>query len=89
MIQKRALRIIFPWVPYDEALSVAGLQQLSTRRQRFTDKLFHEIESNDSHRLHNLLPPRNLKHFSLRKNTNLMLTSRENDIGKLLLYIIH
>jgi hypothetical protein len=66
MIQKRAMRIIFPWVPYDEALSVAGLQQLSTRRQRFTDKLFHEIESNDSHRLHNVLPPRNLNHFSLR-----------------------
>ena len=43
MIQKRALRMIFPWVPYDEALSVSGLQQLSARRQRFTDKLFHEI----------------------------------------------
>jgi hypothetical protein len=66
MIQKRALRIIFPWVPYGEALSVAGLQQLSIRRQRFTHKHFHEIESNDSHRLHNLLPPRNLNHFSLR-----------------------
>jgi hypothetical protein len=65
MILKRALRIIFPWVPYDEALSVAGLQQLSTQRQRFTDKLIHEIESNDSHRLYNLLPPHNLNHFSL------------------------
>ena len=53
MIQKRALRIIFPWVVYDEALSVTGLQKLSTRRQRFVDKHFREIESNDKHKLHN------------------------------------
>ena len=26
MIQKRAMKIIFPWIPYDEALGVAGLQ---------------------------------------------------------------
>ena len=67
MIQKRALRIIFPWVLYEEALSVAGLQKLSTRRQRHTDKLFYEIESNNSQRLHNLLPARISNHFSLRK----------------------
>ena len=73
--------MIFPWVPYDEALSVSGLQLLSARRQRFTDKLFHEIESNDTHRLHNLLPRRNLNHFRIsEKNTNLMLTSRPSDI---------
>ena len=51
MIQKRALRIIFPWVPYDEALNIAGL-----------------IVSNDSHRLHSLLPPRNMNDFSLVRN---------------------
>ncbi len=68
MIQKRALRIIFPSVPYDEALNIAGLQQLNVRRQRLTDKLFNEIVSNDSHRLHSLLPPRNMNDFSLVRN---------------------
>ena len=58
--------IMFPWVPYDEALNIAGLQQLNVRRQRLTDKLFNEIVSNDSHRLHSLLPPRNMNDFNLR-----------------------
>ncbi len=45
--------IMFPWVPYDEAL-VASLQQLNVRgRQRLTDKLFHETVSSDSNRLQN------------------------------------
>ncbi len=66
IVQKRVLRIMFPWVPYDEALNIAGLQQLNVRRQRLTDKLFNETVTNDSHRLHSLLPPRNMNDFSLR-----------------------
>ncbi len=57
---------MFPWVPYDEALNIAGFQKLNVRRERLTDKLFNEIVSNDSHRLRSLLPPRNMNDFSLR-----------------------
>ena len=58
--------LLFPWVVYGVALSVAGLQKLNIRRQRLTDKRFNEIESNDSNRLHTLLSPRNWNHCSLR-----------------------
>ena len=39
-IQKRAMRIIFPALSYDESLSVAELVPLEARRQQLTDKLF-------------------------------------------------
>ena len=36
MIQKKAMRIIFPWLSYRDALSAAGLQSLDDRRQELT-----------------------------------------------------
>ena len=59
MVQKRAMRITFPWTSYTDALSLAGLQQLDVRRDKLTKKLFQEIIADESHRLHGLLPPRN------------------------------
>ena len=57
-IQQRALKInILPRTSYGEALSRIGLQTLYARRQELTESLFRDIESNDDHKLHNLLPP--------------------------------
>ena len=36
MIQKRAMRIIFPWLSYKDALSAAGLHSLNDRGQELT-----------------------------------------------------
>ena len=58
-IQKRAFRIILPWVSYEDALQSTGLRRLSHRRGGLSDKLFEEIVTDDSHKLYNLLPPRN------------------------------
>ena len=59
MVQKRAMRITFPWTSYTDALPLAGLQQLDVRRDELTKKLFQEIIADESHTLHGLLPPRN------------------------------
>jgi hypothetical protein len=58
-IQKRALRTILHLVSYEDALQSVGLQRLSHRRDGFSDKLFEEIVTDDSHKLYNLLPLRN------------------------------
>ena len=67
MIQKRAMRIIFPWVSYSDALSAAGLQSLGDRRQELTDKLFQDIVTNNDHKLHSLLLPCNYNGINLRQ----------------------
>ena len=56
-IQQRALKIILPRTSYDQALSRMGLQTLYARRQKLTESLFRDIESNVDHKLYNLLPP--------------------------------
>ena len=55
-IQQRALKIILPQTSYGEALSRIGLQTIYARRQELTERLLQNIESNDDHKLHNLLP---------------------------------
>ena len=42
-LQKRAMRIIFPFAPYSDALHQANLETLSRRRQSITTKLFDSI----------------------------------------------
>ena len=69
-LQKRAMRIIFPFVPYRDALHQANLETLSGRRQSITTKLFNSITCNSDHKLHGLLPPRNSCEFSLRRKRN-------------------
>ena len=56
-IQKRALRIIYPYVDYREALEMGNLERLN-RREKLCEKLFREIEENEDHKLHGLLPER-------------------------------
>ena len=69
-LQKRAMRIIFPFVPYSDALHQANLETLSGRRQSITNKLFNSITCNSDHKLHELLPPRNNCEFNLRRKNN-------------------
>ena len=66
-MQKRPMRIIFPCFMYDEALVKASLVTLSDRKQALTDKLFKKILDNKDSKLSNLLPPKNAKHYNLRK----------------------
>ena len=44
-LQKRALRIIYPFQSYSEALRASGLPRLSERREHLTRKLFVEVAS--------------------------------------------
>ena len=69
-LQKRAMRIIFPFVPYSDALHQANLETLSRRRQSITTKLFNSITCNSDHKLHELLPPRNNCESNLRRKRN-------------------
>ncbi len=66
LIQKRAMKVIFPKATYDQALNFANIHSLKKRRQDLTDKLFHEITSNEDHRLNSILPSRNFNNFNLR-----------------------
>ena len=69
-LQKRAMRIIFPFVPYSDALHEANLETLSRRRRSITTKLFDSITCNSDHKLHELLPPRNNCESNLRRKRN-------------------
>ena len=64
--QKRALRIIFPNKEYDEALACTGLISLHERRDNIATKLFSNALA-PGHKLHKLLPPRNVSRVDLRK----------------------
>ena len=66
-IQRRALRIIFPDLGYQEALKECNIATLHQRRQWLTERLFNEIKDNSLHKLHGLLPPRNLSTVALRR----------------------
>ena len=53
-VQRRVLKLIFPQLSYHDALFVAGLEKLETRRQRLSVKVFNQIKS-DKHILNKLL----------------------------------
>ena len=55
-VQKRALRIIFPALHYQEALATTGCVPLHTRRMELCSKLFTKIKEPES-RLRHLVPP--------------------------------
>ena len=66
-IQRRALRIIFPVLGYQEALKECNIATLYQRRQLLTERLFNEIRDNSCYKLHGLLPSRNLSSVALRR----------------------
>ena len=65
-LQKRAMRIIFPFVSYFEALELAKLETAYNRRQTQTTNLFQEISHNPEHKLYRFLPKLNKCNFKLR-----------------------
>jgi hypothetical protein len=65
-IQKRALRVLFPYCSYTEALELCCLPSLYDRRESLTTKLFEELCSNANHKLHHLLPEINTCTVDLR-----------------------
>ena len=65
-LQKRALRIIYPDLSYAEALVAAGITSLYERRQVLSKTLFDQIMQDPSHKLHDLLPPRNESTYCTR-----------------------
>ena len=69
-LQKRAMRIIFPFVPYSDTLPQANMETLSQHRQSITTKPFASITCNSNHKLHELLPPRNNCESNLRRKRN-------------------
>lgn len=55
-IQKRALKIIYGYdFPYEQALSLTGLDNLATRRSKLCDKFFKGIISNTQGPLYSLI----------------------------------
>ena len=66
-IQRRALRIIFPVLSYQEALKECNIATLYQRHQLLTERLFSEIKDNTCHKLHGLLPSCNLSTVALRR----------------------
>ena len=58
-IQRRALKITYPSLSYQEALVKSGLQNLHNRRDILCRKTFKNIVEDPNHKLHSLLPPVN------------------------------
>ncbi|CAH3022045.1 unnamed protein product [Porites evermanni] len=67
-IQKRALRIIFPYAGYNSALKEAGIPSLYDRRVSLSSDLFNDIVLDINHKLAGLLPPKAEHHRQLRSN---------------------
>lgn len=66
-IQRRALRIIFPDLGYQEGLKECNIATLYQRRQLLTERLFSEIKDNSCRKLHGLLPSSNLSTVASRR----------------------
>ena len=65
--QKRALRIIFPEKEYDEALARTGLISLLSGARILPTSSQSSNVLVSGHKLHKLLPPRNVSRVDLRK----------------------
>ena len=55
-VQKRAMRIIFPFYSYNESLVESNVIKLSDRRQELVAKSFKEVVQGKQNKLHGLLP---------------------------------
>ena len=72
-LQKRALRIIYPGMSYNQVLEFSGLPTLFKRREEISSKLFNEVVGDPGHTLHKLLPSKNPANYFLRRNRNFAL----------------
>ena len=73
-VQKQALSIIAPDLPYQLCLDCFELESLSVRRERLCCRLFNEI-FDEQHNLHSLLPPRHHSSYNLRRQRTFSLPS--------------
>ena len=78
-LQKRALRIIYPGLFYNQALEVSGLPTLFKRREEISSKLSNEVVGDPGHTLHKRLPPKNPPNYFLRKNRDFALPLCKTD----------
>ena len=65
-IQKRSLKIVYPELAYEEAINIADLETLATRRDRQCRKLFAKILK-PGHKLHYLMPAKRTVCYNLRR----------------------
>ena len=67
-IQKRALRLIFPYASYNSALKEAGIPSLYDGQASLSSDIFNDIIFDIDHTLASLLPPKAVHHSQLRSN---------------------
>ena len=84
-VQKRAFRIFYPEIKYDEALVLYGCPSLSERRSLLFKKTFEKICQPTS-RLNNLVPEirANTHDYELRNQTFLCQDVELNDLNGVL-----
>ncbi len=76
-IQRRALNIIYPDLPYRAALQQSDLPRLDERRESLSMDFFKAMLAT-GHRLHHLLPPQRDTGHDLRKNRRPPMKTRTN-----------
>ena len=80
-VQKQALSIIAPDLPYQLCLDSFELESLSVRREKLCCKLFNEI-SDEQHNLHSLLLPRHHSSYNLRRQRTFSLPGFKTECFK-------
>ena len=55
-MKKRALRIVYPNIPYEDVLIEAGMETLYASRQTACNKLFSQILEDPYQKLNDLIP---------------------------------
>ena len=78
-LQKWALGIIYPFRSYSEVLRASGLPRLSDHMEHLTRKLFVEVASNPSHKLHSLLLDSNCCQYNLRRQWKFAVPRAKTD----------
>ena len=85
MIQKRALKSIFPNKGYEDILYDIGMCTLHERRNAICEQYFKNMQGG-SHKLHHLLPEERCIHYDMRHENKYPLTkNRTNRYGKSLI----
>lgn len=66
LLKLRAFRIIYPNLSHAEALVEANVVTLFNRRQYLTSDIFNDILNDESHKLYDLLPSKNISNYNRR-----------------------
>ena len=87
-LQKRTLRITQPDLSYAEALVALDITSLYERRKALSNVLFDQIVRDESHKLHDLLPPRNESTYCIMANSYNSFSSLIINILELILLLL-